>query len=335
MLVIIQISIGTVYKTASRTGSKRFAFSTTSAVAIAEMVKFCLSLLFLIVECAGKGAGERVQDISCSRTLRFGAALYVQKLVLALHDAFACLSWKVVRNLQVMAFLYAFNNQLSLYVSMYADPGTVFLFKSGATLLVALTQRITLGRTNTDIQWAALCIQTCGVIVVQYNPCKQQTVHDPFVYLLLSVTVLVTTTCTVWNEYAVKQYQVPLNLQNMVLYTGGIFMNTAAFIWLPNPNSDQPNIGFFDGYTSWSARGVVGTNAVVGMAITAVYKHADAMTKQLATDTSTVSLMAISIAFFNFPGSVVTWAGVATVLFAVHLYLRAQAYVLKDKAHLS
>jgi len=336
MLAVIQVSLGTTYKLAAQTGKKRFAFSTTSAVAIAEILKFCLSSFFIILECLRESRAEAVEDICISDVLHrprhavFAIAMQAQKLSRAFHRSFSCLSWPVVRNLQVLAFLYAFNNQMSLYHMVYADPGTAFLFKSGATLLVALIQRVTLGKTNSDIQWVALCIQMCGVIVVQYNPCKQQTVYDPWVYMMLAFSVLITTTCTVWNEYAVKHYQVQLNVQNLVLYAGGICMNTAAFFYLPNPNSDTPDIGFFDGYDTWAARGVVATNAVIGLAITAVYKYADAITKQLATDTSTVSLMAISITFFGFPGSIVTWAGVVIVLAAVHLYLRAQAYVLKD-----
>eukprot|EP00928_Gymnodinium_smaydae_P068284 TRINITY_DN51375_c0_g1_i1.p1 TRINITY_DN51375_c0_g1~~TRINITY_DN51375_c0_g1_i1.p1 ORF type:complete len:395 (-),score=74.05 TRINITY_DN51375_c0_g1_i1:110-1294(-) len=319
-LVAIQVSTGIVYKMASRTGRTRYAFSTTSAVGIAELLKCLLSAGSLLMECRLGGTDA---DGSCQTSL-------VSRLRKQLVVRLGRLSWGAFLHIQMLALLYTVNNQLSMFIYLQADPGTVYLFKAGATILVALSQRCLLGRRFSDIQWVALCIQVCGIVVVQYDPCAQSTVHSPHVYVLLVMSTLITAVCTVDNEYLVKHYDIPLNAQNLVLYAGGFAMNVTAFFVVPNPNADKRGIGFFEGYDSWGAVGVIVTNALIGLAINAVYKYADAVTKVLATDTSTATLMAVSIVFFGFPGTLVTWVGIVVVLSAVHLNIRSDRYVLKE-----
>merc|ERR1719296_456909 len=100
-------------------------------------------------------------------------------------------------------------------------------------------------------------------------------------------------------------------------------MNLFAFFCLPNPNSSQGSIGFFHGYDNLLAIGVVFSNAMIGLAITAVYKYADAVTKCIASDITAVNLCIISAIFFNLTPSVTMWCGVIVVCFAVHLYTSA------------
>merc|ERR1711957_948445 len=78
--------------------------------------------------------------------------------------------------------------------------------------------------------------------------------------------------------------------------------------------------GFFDGYHNPWAVGVVFANAVIGLAITAVYKYANAVTKCIASDVSAVLLCIISAIFFGLESSITMWCGVLVVCFAVHLY---------------
>merc|ERR1711915_425001 len=59
---------------------------------------------------------------------------------------------------------------------------------------------------------------------------------------------------------------------------------------------------------------------MIGLAITAVYKYADAVTKCIASDITAVVLCIISSIFFELEGSVTMWCGVLVVCFAVHSY---------------
>merc|ERR1712178_132748 len=80
------------------------------------------------------------------------------------------------------------------------------------------------------------------------------------------------------------------------------------------------DIGFFDGYSNPLAVGVVVANGLIGLAMTAVYKYADAITKCIASDLTAVVLCIISSIFFELRATITMWCGVIVVCFAVHLY---------------
>jgi len=204
-----------------------------------------------------------------------------------------------------------------------ADPGTIFLFKSASTLIVAVVQRVFVGKSFSVDQWRAMALQACGMIVVQYDPCRSRPIHRPLAYACVTVSAVVTGISTVRNEYLVKNYKIGLNVQNMTLYTGGVWMNLLAFLVIPNPNSKQAVLGFFEGYDNPLALAVVFANAMIGLAINAVYKYADAITKCIASDITAVLLCILSQIFFGLEASVLTWCGVAVVCLAVHLYTSA------------
>merc|ERR1719247_3149613 len=97
-------------------------------------------------------------------------------------------------------------------------------------------------------------------------------------------------------------------------------MNLFAFCFLPNPNSTHVNIGLFDGYDTWSTKGVILSNAFIGIAISLVYKYADALVKMIATDCTTTILMIFSASVLGTPSTPLTWFGVMIVFVAIHQY---------------
>merc|ERR1712217_404483 len=158
------------------------------------------------------------------------------------------------------------------------------------------------------------------MIIVQYDPCKQRPVYRPLAYLCTIISTIVTSLCAARNEYLVRNYSICLNVQNATLYMGGMWMNLVAFFVLPNPNSTQSRIGFFEGFDDPLAIGVIFANSMIGLVITAVYKYADAITKCIAADITAVLLCIISVFVFGLKSSITLWCGVAVVRFAVHLY---------------
>mmetsp|Transcript_59998 Transcript_59998/g.119054 ORF Transcript_59998/g.119054 Transcript_59998/m.119054 type:complete len:380 (+) Transcript_59998:172-1311(+) len=301
-LVCVQVLVGTLYKVSQKTGG--FAFSTTSAIAMAEMAKLMLSLSFHFSDKSHHEEGT-------------------SKLKTGWVVARDSISKGAVFHILVLSFLYTLNNQVNFYLYKLVDPGTIYLFKTASTIIVATTQCLCVGKRFSGEQWKAMYLQGMGMVIVQYDSCKGAGLYAPFAYVLLGMTIVMTATCAVRNEYLVKNYSVPLHIQNAVLYLGGSLMNIAAFLFLPNPNSKQANIGFFEGYDNPLAIGVVAINAVIGIAITMVYKYADAITKCIAGDLTAVILCIVSSFFFHLKTSLTTWCGVQVVCFAVHLYLSA------------
>jgi len=304
-LAAISTCIGVVYK-ASQVSSGGFKYSTTSAITIAEFVKLVLAVFFHSFD-------------PSHRSLHVGAG----RMSSAWMSAKEQLSFTAVANIWVLSALYTFNNQLSFFAYTMVDPGTVFLFKAASTLIVATVQTLFAGKSFSVDQWRAMAIQACGLIVVQYDPCKSKAIHQPLAYACLIVSALITGTCAARNEHLVKNYKIGLNVQNATLYSGGFLMNLAAFFLVPNPNSAQAKLGFFDGYDNPLAIAVVVANALIGLAINAVYKYADAVTKCIAGDITAIALCVISSFAFGLETSVVTWCGIAIVCLAVHQYSSA------------
>lgn len=298
----VQVIVGITYKVAAQSGhlGRGFGFSTTSACAIAEFIKLCISCGFYFF-------GHQIGNSSAGG-------------VKTQNGSMEGLSPAAAAHILTLSFLYSVNNQLSLFVYTMADSATVFLFKAGSTFFVALTQFLLLGRRLEQMQWTALAIQMGGMVCVQFNPCTGLPVHSPLAYALLSLSALITAITTVRNEYIVKHYNVSLHVQSMVMYGGGVILNVLAFALVPNPNNAQQAIGFFEGYTTWPAVGVVLLNALIGLAVTAVYRYADAMAKAMATDCTTIILMVFNSLVLGFPSTPITWVGVCNVLLAIHLY---------------
>mmetsp|Transcript_23265 Transcript_23265/g.57898 ORF Transcript_23265/g.57898 Transcript_23265/m.57898 type:complete len:355 (-) Transcript_23265:117-1181(-) len=311
-LVCVSSTVGILYKI-SQAASGGFKYSTTSAICIAEFIKMTMSMSFHV------GDATHHEDSQ-------------SKLMTAVATARNQLSSHAVLHIWLLAGLYMVNNQLSFNVYMLADPGSIFLFKAGSTLIVALIQCCFVGKRFSVEQWNAMILQCIGMVIVQHNPCKSTTRYPPVVYLMMATSVVLTGLCAVRNEYLVKNYKIGLNVQNLVLYGGGVWMNFLAFLLLPNPNSSQAEMGFFDGYDNPLAIGVVFANSMIGLAITAVYKYADAVTKCIASDITAVVLCIVSSLFFELTPSITMWCGVTVVCFAVHLYTGAQAPVPPKEA---
>eukprot|EP00931_Biecheleriopsis_adriatica_P011161 TRINITY_DN112239_c0_g1_i1.p1 TRINITY_DN112239_c0_g1~~TRINITY_DN112239_c0_g1_i1.p1 ORF type:complete len:380 (-),score=76.51 TRINITY_DN112239_c0_g1_i1:158-1264(-) len=304
-LVCVSTTVGILYKV-SQAASGGFHYSTMSAICIAEFVKLAISCSFHVMDTSHHQDGVR----------------HVRTAIAA---AKAEVSRQALLQIYVLAALYMVNNQLSFFVYMLVDPGTVFLFKAASTLIVATVQKFCAGKTFTVDQWKAMMLQACGMIVVQYDPCKGSGVYTPLAYFCLCTSTVITAASAARNEHLVKNYKIGLNVQNAVLYSGGVFFNLVAFVALPNPNSSASNIGFFDGYDNVLAIGVVVSNAMIGLVITAVYKYADAVVKCIASDITAVLLIIISTLFFHLKATLTMWCGVFTVVFAVHLYIDATA----------
>lgn len=297
-MVCVSTTVGVLYK-ASQAATGGFKYSTMSAIFMAELAKMVMSCSFHV--CDSKSDGT------------IGAAIKTAREQLSLH---------ALLHIYILAFLYTVNNQLSFYIYTLVDPGTVFLFKSASTMIVAAVQCTFAGKAFSWEQWKAMMLQACGMIVVQYDPCKGAGVYSPLAYSCLCLSTAITAISAARNEYLVKNFKIVLNVQNAVLYSGGVLFNLVGYLAMPNPNN-KSDIGFFEGYDNVLAIGVVLSNALIGLVITAVYKYADAVVKCIASDVTAVLLIIISTFFFNLHSTLTLWCGVFTVVFAVHLYIDA------------
>ena len=174
-LVAIQTCIGAINKVAYVSGGGHFTFAPTSALTMAEMAKFCLSFYFHVNDFENfrdhdarcipvqhtfifviYGIIQRHQHncviISCIAHFRMTA---IQKWPKASEEILEAIGNPMVLfNIWTLAFLYCFNNQLQFFLNVDADPGTIFLFKSGSTFITAIMMATFLNRPVSQLQWA-------------------------------------------------------------------------------------------------------------------------------------------------------------------------------------
>jgi len=304
--VCISTSSGLLYKVSQR-GSDGFGFSTVSAIVIAECVKLVMSGCFHVCDASSKDSEHG-------------------RLQAAVRSAWSQLSLRAVLSIWTVAVMYAINHQLSFYAYTIADPGTISMFTSSALVSIALVQCSCVGRRFSVQQSEAMLLACVGMVTMQYNPSTGYARYCLSAYGILGTSTVISATSAAWNEYFVKNYEIGLHVQNMVLYAGGVVLNLIAFFVIPRFSRAQAKFGFWEGYSNDPlAIGVVLVNSTIGLAISAVYKYADAITKSIADSITAVVLTVVSSVFFGLKPSVTMWCGVLVVCCAIRNYAVAPA----------
>lgn len=348
-LVAIQVGIGIIMK-ASQSGGT-YTFSPSASVTISEFLKMCLSLWFFYRECrqrvadgirpSTRGGGSGYSSLAGSdlpTTERSsmeekersdgvevpGDVAPKAKILphLDVRTYWSYIRGEVTENVRYgfcnLALFYVLINN-SIFVSYkLADPGTIQLTKAGVTFITALVMIVTLNAKVSKIQWIAIIIQVCGLMVTQYNP-ETGATYSFGTYFLLIFQVFLSASSGVYNQALLKSDESSLHADNMILYAAGSVVNLMVHIMLSMFKEDEP--GFFEGYNSFGAIMVIVSNVFIGLAITAVYRYADAVIKCFATAFATAILLYISPILFGTSLSFLVIPGTIVVFIASWLYM--------------
>ena len=200
-----------------------------------------------------------------------------------------------------------------------ADAASVTLVKSASTAVSAGLLWLLLARPISKHQLVCIALQSIGLFVAQYDACKHASILPVYVYLLLLLSLLITSMSGVANERLLKGESAHMHVQNICLYIYGIVLNLAIFFL----TEKQP---FFHGY-SLAAWGVIACQALLGIVVTFVLKHADMVIRCLASSCAVSALYAINIFFLGFEFNPVYFAGAVTVFLATYMYFSVSAQV--------
>lgn len=137
-------------------------------------------------------------------------------------------------------------------------------------------------------------------------------------YALVAVATVITAVSSVWNQKVVKDFQVPVNLQNAILYVFGFVIAVISYGFTSQRGGHA--VGFFSGYSSLALLLVL-FQAFHGLAVTLVYKYADAIIKNFANSAVMAILVIISAWAFNLHTTLHSWLGVAGVLVTTYAYM--------------
>lgn len=291
-LSCVQIIAASVLKLSQQDG--QYKFSPESSLVMSETIKLGLSVAYLLRESGGaRTTGDRI---------RIGG-----------EDM-----KKVWLTMFCLAVMYSVNNGVTFWLFLHADPGSITLIKSGGTIVSAVVLFVWRNFRLSFCRWTVIVIQVLGLIVAQYDSCAGKPYLEYNVYVMLWFCLLNSSVANVWNEHAVKKFQTTtLAMKNVALYFFGTCLNLAAFIYGRRRDAESP--GFFEGY-SLLAVAVVASNALMGIGMNVVYKYADALVKNIATTTSTVVVLILSVIWFDGRGGMMVFVGVAVVVLTTFLY---------------
>ncbi|KAK1585160.1 UDP-galactose transporter [Colletotrichum navitas] len=356
-LVAIQVGIGIIMKISQTGGS--YSFSPSASVTISEFFKMVLSTIFFWNECkrraadgvlpSTRGGGSGYSSLATSELLPLAerSSLEEKREEDALNGGSSSSSnangvdkhnrplpplnfrtyWRYVRGEVTKDVRYGFCNLALFYVLInnsifvsykMADPGTIQLTKSGVTFITALVMIATLNTKISKIQWIAILMQICGLMVTQYNP-QTGTTYPFSTYFILLFQVFLSASSGVYNQALLKTDDSSLHADNMILYGAGASMNLLCHVVIRTLKADEP--GFFEGYNSFGAIMVIVSNVFIGLAITAVYKYADAVIKCFATAVATGILLYVSPVLFGTKLSFLVLPGTVVVFVASWLYM--------------
>ncbi|RDW84823.1 UDP-galactose transporter [Coleophoma cylindrospora] len=347
-LIAIQVGIGIIMKISQSKGT--YDFSPSSSVTISEFFKMLLSTLFFYRECKTRIANrepahtplptsernsfeetkpfaeDQTSDLNGNGHSMSPTSAYTPAANMDIKTFILFIRNEVSRDTRYgfaqLALFYALINNTIFVAYKLADPGTIQLTKSGVTFITALVMIATLGSKITKIQWIAIVIQICGLMVTQYHP-EEGTAYPISTYLILLFQVFLSALSGVYNQALLKSDGSSLHADNMILYASGAAINLLLHLVIRVLKADEP--GFFTGYGSIGACLVILSNVFIGLAITAVYKYADAVIKCFATAVATGILLYLSPILFGTELSFLVLPGTIVVFIASWLYMEGAA----------
>lgn len=286
-LVSVQLFASIVLKLASH--DRVYPFSPQSSLVLSEAIKAILSFFYLIHTNSGTNSAHAAFRIESSVPLVF--------------------------HMTCLASIYCLNNALMFWLFARADPGSISLIKSGATIVSAALMFFVRGFRLGSVRWGVLIVQMFGLVVAQFDSCRGRAYLPGAVYTMLFISLLNSSVANVWNEWVVKRFEgASLATKNIWLYLFGAILNLGLFVVYGGAGKR-----FWEGYTGIGAVVVV-SNAFMGIAMNAVYKYADAVVKNIATTTTTVVLLAVSAVAFEGRKDVMVFIGGGVVFVGTFLY---------------
>ncbi|KAH8764790.1 UDP-galactose transporter [Hyaloscypha finlandica] len=367
-LVAIQVGIGIIMKS-SQTGGK-YTFSSSGLVIISEFLKMILSASLLLRHCmkqlrnraeeSGPGYAflipltpsprssspdeliglksieeeEEEEEKASEETLRedveLGYDIPVPKtnLFVSWVGALCEVSVETRYGFANLALLYCLINNTIFVSYKLADPGTIALTRSGVIFITAFVMVTALRSKISTVQWVAIVIQLCGLITTQYRP-EVGSSYPYSTYIVLLSQVFVSSVAGVYNQSLLKGDSASLHAQNTMLYAFGVVINAMIHTTIRIVKPEEPSL--FAGYTNLPSYLVILSNVFIGLAITAVYKYADAVIKCLATAVATGILLFLSPAISGTSMTPLTVPGGLIVFISSWLYVTSPAVKSPDE----
>lgn len=225
----------------------------------------------------------------------------------------------------VPAVLYAFNNNLVVFMQAYMDPSSFQVLSNLKIVSTALLYSSCLGKRLRRGQWFALGMLVAAGVSHSYSGLdREPSLEDESTgrlhitswgLLLVLVYCFISGLAAVYTERVLKTQRLPLSLQNLFLYVFGVAINLASHL------SGGGRQGFLEGFSTlvWL---IIAGQAANGLLMSVIMKHGTGITRLFVISSAMLvngvlswGLLGIQLTpYFLFPVVLIGWA--------VYLYYR-------------
>ncbi|KZL75522.1 UDP-galactose transporter [Colletotrichum tofieldiae] len=197
-----------------------------------------------------------------------------------------------------IALLQMLSNNLMFLNYLVADPGTVYLTKSGITVGAALVTAPALGLKGPKTRWMAFLIQTSGLVLSQFFPQHRTRASTYQLHLYTSLVGQASfgALSDIYGEKLVKGTSLGANGANAALGALGAVLNLLVHMLVRHYSTYEP--AFLDGYDS-KALSVVVLTTIVALISTIAYRKVDPWVRWFANDMTGVVLLLVSARYFS------------------------------------
>ncbi|KAG2455884.1 probable UDP-sugar transporter protein SLC35A4 [Polypterus senegalus] len=269
----------------------KIPFNPSSCVVLIELLKFLVSLVLLVI-----------QD-----------AQSLRKTVSRHH----------VAPYAVPAVLYAFNNNIMVYMQEQMDPSTFQILSNLKIASTAVLYSAFLRKRLAKVQWVALGLLMLAGACHSFSCTSRDEEGEAEEGMRLHVTApgllfllvycLVSGLAAVYTEVILKTQRLPLNLQNLFLYLFGICINYGSYLVTGS------NQSFFEGYSVWVVMIVI-TQVWNGLLTSLVMKHSNNITRLFVISCSMLVNAVLSVLLFDLQLTPLFFLTAALIAGAVCLY---------------
>lgn len=228
----------------------------------------------------------------------------------------------------VPAILYCINNNIAVHMQLQMDPTTYQVLSNLKIASTALLYRLIIKRPISSVQWVSLGLLTVAGVFDSYGGFHAKggksagEIHISLKGLLMILLYcFISGLSGVYTEYILKQhYQSSLHLQNMLLYSFGIILNLAMWIFQANQHTeDKDRFYLFKGYTVYTWIIIV-TQAANGLIMSAVMKHASNITRLFIISCAMLVTTVLSVLIFQLQLNIYFGCAFISVIIALALY---------------
>ncbi|XP_072001863.1 probable UDP-sugar transporter protein SLC35A4 [Engystomops pustulosus] len=230
-------------------------------------------------------------------------------------------TWQLAVPYALPAILYGTNNNLVVHMQHFMDPSSFQVLSNLKIVSTALMYSFCLRQNLSTRKWLALSLLMVAGVFYSYGGIhdleEPSTNTDLYIslqgLLLMVIYCFISGLSAVYTEVTLKTQKIPLNLQNIFLYSFGIIVNFVVHV------TGSPSSGFLDGFSLWVLVIII-SQALNGLIMSAVMKHSSNLTRLFIISFSMLVNGLLSYLLLQIQLTLLFFVAAVLIGFAVYLF---------------